>query len=107
MQQDEYLIYNCVCENYFEYLQLLFESRMNDIGLVNGINKCDLEKTDGFTPFTKLIVSDHCNQQWLKLLLSFKNIDVNKRCQNKDYFEKHPLDLLQNDQWKALVVDKL
>ena len=102
-------MYNCVRDNLYEYLWLLREYRQNDIGLWKGINKCDLEKTEGFTPLTKLIVSNHCNQDWLTLLLSFPSINVNHRCENKDerYFGKHALDLIKDERLKNILVSRL
>ena len=100
-------MYDCVCQNNFEYLQLLKQYRKTDSGLVNGINKCDLDKTDGFTPLTKLVTSKHCNKKWLMLLLSFSKIDINQRCQNPKYIGKHALDLATNQEFADLIVQKL
>ena len=103
------MIYDCVNENLFEYFQLLCKFRKNDTGLINGINKCDLIRTDGFTPLTKLVISDYCTREWLQLLLSFDGIDINQRCQNKDenYFNKHALDLVPNEELRKMLVDRL
>ena len=100
-------MYDCVCQNNFEYLQFLMQYRRNDSGLINGINKCDKDKTDGFTPLTKLVTSDHCNKKWLMLLLSFSNIDINKRCQNEKYMAKHVLELVENKEFINIMVQKL
>ena len=103
------MVYNCVKNNLYEYFVLLCKYRKKDIGIVNGINKCDSFETGGFTPLTQLLISDHCNQEWLSLLLSFKNIDVNQRCQNKNeiYFGKHALDLVNDEKLKEILVNRL
>lgn len=83
--EDENIIYNCVCMNMFEYLQLIRNYRSNDIGIINGINKTFNIRTNEtnasnestlvapITPLMKLMTLPHCNEQWIGLLLSFKN----------------------------------
>ena len=94
------MIYDCVCANHFEYLSLLIKYRYNDTGISDGINKCDEEKTDGFTPLVKLLQSDFCDADWISLLLNAPNMDLNKRCKGK-----HPLQYVNNDEYRQLFFD--
>lgn len=101
------MLYHCINNNLYQYFALLCKYRKTDIGIVNGVNKSDFVETDGYTPLTRLLTSDHCSNEWLSLLLSFDNIDLNKRCKKKGkHFNKHPLELAK-DEFKQMVIDRM
>ena len=84
--RDDLIVYHCVVNNLFQFLKLLLLHRSNDSGIINGINICDNERTDGMTPLMKLMTLKHLNKEWLELLLSYKECDFVKiKCSiNKD-----------------------
>lgn len=89
--KNEKFVYYCVLHRLFDFLQLIFEYRSDDLGIINGINCYH----DGFTPLLKLVTSMWLDDgdahlingnvaKWLNLLLSVKNIDINLKCLNKN-----------------------
>ena len=84
--KNDNLIYNCVCNNKFEYLSLIIQFRNNkhDAGIIGGINKefsviNNSSKSDtapvNITPIGKLLSSSHCNPEWIQLIESIEGFD--------------------------------
>ena len=103
---NEYIIYECVVNNYYDYLKLLLKYRSNDSGIINGINICNAKETDGFSPLMKLVLSGHCDAGWLQLLLSFKNVNVNIQCQNEQYNGKTVENMTNESEFRSILKQK-
>ena len=101
--EDETLIYSCVEKNLFQFLSLLIEYRSNDSGIENGINYIN-EQSDSqkLTPLGLLLISEHCNNDWINLLLSLKNIDINIECVYNDK-KCNVKQLTQNKKWINII----
>ena len=99
---DNNIVYRCVKYNLFSFLKLLVKYRSSDSGMKNGINYVDNDF--GFTPFMKLILSDYCDEEWMRLLFNFKEIDFEIECQNKfeNYFNKKVYQFEQFEKYKAI-----
>ena len=114
---NELLIYYCVCNNLYHTAQILIEQRSNDIGLKLGINVCNSNYTNNFSPLIKVLTIEDDNNnnnndkgniiRWLKLLTSVKNLDIKVRCQNKEskYFGQTAISIAQSkhvEKWLKL-----
>ena len=90
--KNKMIIYYCVKFNYFKFLSLILKYRSNDIGIVDGINYN--ENDSKMAPLFYLVRLDYCNDDWIRLLLSFKNIDTSRAKEiisNKEW-----LDIIEN-----------
>ena len=99
--KDESLIYNCVKYNFFKFASLLLKYRSDDSGILNGIN---YNKTkDSQTPLFLLLISQHCSKDWINLLLSFENIDINIEC-NYNGTKCNAKSVVKNEEWLNIIV---
>lgn len=85
---NEQLICHCIINNAYVFFKLLLKYRNDDTGMINGIN-CKVESYgnayNGCTPLGLLLQMQHCDSDWINLLLSCKNIDINI----KSYYHKY------------------
>lgn len=76
-------MFDLCSEKYYRYLELIQQYRVNDEGIIDGINRYD--ESSGHTPMTVLVSSQHCTIGYIKLLASFPGFDVNAKSKNKEY----------------------
>ena len=79
IQEGDKILYKCVEEDCYNYLSLIFEFPMkNHATIVNGLNF-------EWRPFCKIFLTDHCSDEWLKLLMfNFESVNIDAKINQTD-----------------------